>query len=339
MEQGPIYIGGLDRSGKTTMRAFLASHPNIAIPDVGSNMWTYFYGQYGDLGQRENFENCLNDMLHYKHVRFLQPDADRIRQEFWQGAPTYGRLFSLFLIHYAERQGKPRWGAQTGLIERYADHLFAAYPNLKIVHMIRDLRDRYEASLALWPSGKLLAGGATARWLYSTQLAEQHLRNYPNQYKIVRYETLVERPEETLREVCEFLDEEYAPEMLAMAGATKYRDKLLHGAILEPGQSPLSPQYIGLFRDKIPKGEIAFMQFYAGRKMRQYDYKIEPLNFSPVERLRYAFVDWPSQFVRMAFWRTMEAIHQNFPGIVGRKPGSRMIIDAPLNSPNKAKAT
>ena len=48
MENHPIYIGGLDRCGKTTMRAFLASHPRIAIPAVGSNMWTYFYGQYGD---------------------------------------------------------------------------------------------------------------------------------------------------------------------------------------------------------------------------------------------------------------------------------------------------
>ena len=48
MQLGPIYIGGLDRCGKTTMRAFLVSHPNIAIPAVGSNMWTYFYGQFGD---------------------------------------------------------------------------------------------------------------------------------------------------------------------------------------------------------------------------------------------------------------------------------------------------
>jgi hypothetical protein len=337
MEQGPIYIGGLDRSGKTTMRAFLASHPNIAIPDVGSNMWTYFYGQYGDLGQPENFENCLNDMLHYKHVRFLQPDADRIRQEFWQGAPTYGRLFSLFLVHYAERQGKPRWGAQTGLIERYADHLFAAYPNLKIVHMVRDLRDRYEASVALWPKGKLRAGGATARWLYSTKLAERHLRRYPDQYKIVRFESLIHQPEEILRDVCTFLGEEYVPEMLAMASAGKYRDKLLNGAALEPGQSPLSPKYIGYFRDKISKPEIAFMQLHAGHKMRQYGYKLEPLNFSPGDWLRFTFATWPNQFARMVIWRTTEAIQQNFPRLLGRKPGKRMIVDAPLAVSEKVK--
>ena len=31
---GPVYIGGLDRSGKTTLAAFLTSHPNLDIPDA-----------------------------------------------------------------------------------------------------------------------------------------------------------------------------------------------------------------------------------------------------------------------------------------------------------------
>ena len=145
----PIFIGGLARSGKTTLRAYLHSHPNIAIPAVGSNMWTYFYGQYGDLGNNENFERCLSDMLHYKHVAFLEPEPDRIRQEFKQGPATYAHLFSLFLVHFAMRENKPRWGVQTGLIERYTDRIIASYPGAKIIHMVRDPRDRYAGSLQL----------------------------------------------------------------------------------------------------------------------------------------------------------------------------------------------
>ena len=82
MNKGPIFIGGLDRCGKTTLRAFLVSHPNISIPAVGSNMWTYFYGQFGDLSDPTNFERCMDAMLHYKHVRFLKPDAKEIREVF-----------------------------------------------------------------------------------------------------------------------------------------------------------------------------------------------------------------------------------------------------------------
>ena len=99
----PIFIGGPDRCGKTTLRAFLVSHPNISIPAVGSNMWTYFFGQFGDLAVHENFDRCLSAMLQYKHVAFLRPDEQRIRREFSQGEPTYARLFALFQEHHAER--------------------------------------------------------------------------------------------------------------------------------------------------------------------------------------------------------------------------------------------
>jgi len=325
--RGPIFIGGLDRSGKTTMRAFLASHPSIAIPAVGSNMETYFFGQYGDLAKPANLDRCLEAMLRYKHVRFLDPDRDRIRREFLEGPATYERLFSLFLVHFAEREGKPRWGAQTGLIERYADNLFAAYPGVKVVHMVRDPRDRYEASLALWPTGKGRAGGATARWRYSTRLAERNRRRHPEGYRVVRFEDMVLQPETTLREVCAFLGEPFLPEMLSMPAASKHRDRLASGAAEGSGDGVLSEAFIGRFRGRVPRNEVAFIQLHARGAMHAYGYAPEPLGRSLGERARFAIVDWPSQFARMVTWRAVEGAQQRFPRIVGRKPGKRMILD------------
>ena len=315
------------------MRAFLASHPNIAIPDVGSNYWTFFYGQYGDLSQRDNFERCLAAMLRYKHVRFLQPDPERLRREFWQGEPTYPRMFALFHQHYAERQGKPRWGDQSGLIEGYADLVFAAYPAAKMFHMLRDPRDRYEASLALWPDGKGRAGGATARWLHSAGLARRNRQRYPDRYRIVRYETLVSQPEETLREVCVFLGEDFTPGMLTMEGAPDHRAKLSRGSNGKPGLSPVSTDYIGRYRQGVPMREIAFMQAYAGREMEAWGYPLEPIRFSPDDRLRFYFIDWPGNLVRMAAWRALEAIQRNFPARLGRRPAPNMVMRPERSSP------
>jgi hypothetical protein len=325
MERGPIFIGGPDRCGKTLLRALLVSHPNIAIPAVGSNYWSYFYKQYGDLGQPDNFERCLAAMLRYKHARFLQPDADRIRREFWQGQPSYARLFALFHEHYAEREGKPRWGDQTGLIERYADPIFAAYPGARMIHMIRDPRDRYEASLALHPNGKMRVGGATARWLYSVRLAQRNHRRYPHRYKIVRYETLVCQPEQTMRDICEFLGEAFVPAMLTMEGAPGYRDKGEHRANASSDRAVISTAYIGRFRDAIPGREIAFMQRYAGREMARYDYQLEAIRLPLADWLAFSFVDWPANWTRMLAWRTIEAIQHTFPLRLGRKPSARMM--------------
>ncbi len=312
------------------MRAFLVSHPNIAIPAVGSNMETYFYGQFGDLRKDRNFERCLRSMLRYKHVRFLDPDPERIRVEFLQGPRTYERLFSLFLIQYAEREGKPRWGAQTGLIERYADHLFSAYPGVKVVHMVRDPRDRYEASLALWPNGRGRAGAAAARWRYSMRLAERNLDRFGKDYLVVRFEDLVLQPERTIRSVLGFLGEELLPDVLTMSSAPEHREKLLGGG--RRSDDPLSTEFIGRYRDRVPRAELAFVQSVAGRQMRVYGYEPDPVRFSSREWSRYA-IEWPNQLARMMAWRGVEAFQQRFPRVVGRTPDRRMILAEPTGGP------
>jgi len=324
--KAPIFIGGPDRCGKTTLQAFLSSHPNIAIPVVGSNMWSYFYGQFGDLGRRDNFERCLAALLHYKHVIYLKPDAERIRREFWQGETTYARLFALFQEQYAERMGKPRWGDQTGLVERYADPIFAAYPGARMVHMIRDPRDRYEASLEMWPNGKARVGGATARWLYSARLAHRNLERYPDRYKVVRYETLVSQPEKTLREICAFLGEAYTPQMLSMEASPGHRDKLRQGGQDQPGAALLSTRYIGRYREKISRQDIAFMQTYAGRMMAAYGYELDQIEFTPGELKRYNLVDRPLNLARMLAWLAIESLHHKFPALAGRKPSKSMVL-------------
>ena len=326
--RGPIFIGGLDRCGKTTLRAFLVSHPNISIPAVGSNMWTYFYGRYGDLRNYSHLEHCLHAMMHYKHVKFLKPDAARIRREFLAGEPTYARLFALFQQHHAEREGKPRWGDQTGIVERYADQIFAAYPGVKMLHMIRDPRDRYEASITLWPNGKGRVGGATARWLYSVALGRRNQRRYPGRYKFVRFESLITDTMRTLRDVCDFLEEDLTPEMLTIEGARKFRDGLGKSANGKKDGQLLSADYIGLFRRKMTNREILFMQTWARRDMLEFDYEMEPIQMSAANWMTYGLRDFPANLLRKTTWRAMEEAQQRFPRFIRRSIDPKKRIKA-----------
>jgi len=326
MSNTPIFISGLDRSGKTTLRGFLQSHPHISIPAVGSNMWTYFYNQYGSLQDPENFERCLAAMLKYKHIAFLKPDPDLIRADFRQGPATYARLFSLFLEHFAAKEGKPRWGSQSGLNERYADQIIEAYPGVKFIQMLRDPRDRYAGSLQLWPKGRLRAGGSVARFLYSTHLAERNMRKYPDSYMLVRFEDLIRFPEKTLKDICAFLDEEYYPEMLSMPGAPEHRDKLINRSSQQIGETPLSDEYIGIYSSVVSKLELKFIQLFIGAKMASYGYKRETYRLTAREWLHYFTSTLPSNLVKLVFWYLKEFLQHNFPGQFGRNPASNRII-------------
>jgi hypothetical protein len=235
-------------------------------------------------------------------------------------------LFGLLHEHYAERAGKTRWGDQTGLIERYADQILAAYPGAKMIHMIRDPRDRYEASLAMWPNGKGRCGGATARWKYSVALMKRNLSYYPDSYLPVQYEKLVRQPEETLRRVCEFIGESYTAEMLTMDGSPGHREKLMQNA--DTAKQPLSEKYIGRFRQHVPKMEIAFIQQYAKNEMGQFGYELEPIRFSLRERVQYETRTRPSNLARMTVWLTVETLQQRFPRLVSRRPSGAHVLSS-----------
>ena len=308
MNRGPIFIAGLERSGTSLIFALLASHPNIAMTRR-TNMWTYFYNQYGDLSRPENFERCLKMMLRYKRLAVLEPDPDRIRQAFWQGEPTYARLFALFEAHYAERLGKPRWGDKSLNTERYAAPIFEAYPEARILHMMRDPRDRYASVLTRWKHRRGGVGAGTAMWLSSVRLAKHNQQRYPRQYKIVRYETLAAQPEETLREICAFIGEDYTPAMLMMQGAANFRDEGGNSSYGQRQPGVISTNSIGRFRQVLTQRDIAFIQRYAGPAMRAFDYQPEPLRLALHERLLFALADRPLNLARLAAWRLRHAIN------------------------------
>jgi hypothetical protein len=328
---GPIYIGGPDRCGKTLVAAVLGSHSRIAIPIVGSNLWTYFYGQYGDLSDDRNLDRCLGAMLRYKHARFLELDSDRLRHDLRAGTPSYARLFALVHQHFAERQGKARWGDQTGLVERYADRIFGALPDVRMIQMVRDPRDRYEGSLRMWPSGRGRAGAAVARWRYSVDLGERNRRRWPERYRLLRYEDLVREPEAVVRDLCAFVGEAFEPGMLEMRDAPTYRAKLKAGA----GEGPLiNADHIGDYLGRIPAHELAFMQQQLGSRMRRYGYRPDATPMPPLARVRYHVVQWPVQRARMAAWAALEAIQHRLSGVVGRRPSAAMVVAANASSPS-----
>lgn len=305
----PVFIAGPDRSGTTLMFALLASHPNLSMVRR-TNMWRYFHRRYGDLGDPENFERCLRDMVRYRRMRHLQPDVDRIRREFAQGEPTYGRLFSLFHDHNAQRAGKSRWGDKSLHTEQYADRVFAEFPEARILHMVRDPRDRYASVRKRWGRDVSRVGAATGRWLSSTRVGRRDQRRHPDRYLMVRYEDLATDPETTMRRVCAFIGEDYSAEMLRMGGVPEQKDRAGNSSFgdVEPGS--ISTRAIGRFRQVLSPSELAFIELVAGRELSAMGYERAEIHLTPSEKLRFYALHLPVQLMRMTGWMSLAWLHR-----------------------------
>jgi hypothetical protein len=303
MKDGPVFIGGLSYSGKTQLRLLLSSHPNIVITRH-TRLWTRYYRRFGDLRQPANFERCLKSLLSSKDILVLKPDEHRIRQEFWQGPPTYERLFNLIHEHYVELVGKLRWGDQLGGIERFAEQIFSAYPGAQMIHMIRDPRDRYQASRSSSLNRPGKVGWEIAQWLRSAGLAQRNRRRYPDRYLVVLYEHLINDTEETLTRICSFLDEDTAPVIQAM------KDELGDGPTTvkwRAADTCESSKKNNRARS-LSNTEMAFIQIASKQAMSSFGYEAEMLELSMKDWVCFLTVQYPLNLTSMMAKHTSQVL-------------------------------
>jgi hypothetical protein len=321
---GPIFIGGLERTGTSLIYALLGSHPRIAMTRR-TNWWTFFYGRYGDLNNDASLERCLTAMGRYRRHIKLALDYDRLRNEFKAGERSYCRLYALIQAQHAERLGRPRWGDKSLNTERYAATVFECFPDARIIHIIRDPRDRYASALKRWGSQRGGVGAATAAWIGSLELGETNEMRYPGRYRMFSYEELVRSPEETMRAVCEFIDEPFDSVMLQMGDAAEFRETGGNSSFGRFAAGEISPRSVGRYRQVLKNRDIAFMQRLAAPTMRKHGYEPAPVTMSGRERLRYYGLSLPANYTKMLLWRARERVYD----IVGRSPSAHTLTGEP----------
>ena len=321
MDCGPIFIAGLERSGTTLLYALLASHPNIAMTRR-MNFWKYFFNRFGPLNRPENLDRCLGAMMSYERIWRLGTDWQCLRAELSKGDPTYARLFAVLEEQHARRLGRSRWGDKSLDAERYAGVIFDSYPNAKMIHMIRDPRDRYASAFKSNRIGRGRAAAGIAAWLLSVTLAKQNATRHPQAYMVVRFESLVSNPEDTLKKTCQFIGEEYTPAMLVMQGASSFRDKGGNSSFEQHDPRSISTAPVGRFRRVLTPREVAFIQAFAGREMTRFSYTPEPVRLSLADRVVHCLFDWPLNLARVAGWHAVVAYKDR----IGRMPSARRLV-------------
>lgn len=294
---GMIFVVGNSRSGTTMLGRIFGNH---------SRVYTF--------GELHFFENQIDAMaIHERPVwpesRCIQllerlmtsardgffckvilgkyrTEAEYILAQSLASDPV--SVYAAFLAYETSRHGKIIPCEQTPRYLFFAAEILQAFPEAKIINMVRDPRDVLLSQKNKWRRRFLGAKNIplyeafrawvnyhpytiSLLWLGALRKAQQ-MESHPR-FTSIRFEDLLAQPEVTTRKLCEFAELPFQPEMLNVPqiGSSTGYDK--------PLQKGIDGSRTGGWRKGgLTATEIAICQRVADSQMKRLDYAITEIS-------------------------------------------------------------
>ena len=259
----PIFIMGCEASGTNLISQILDSHSQIAVCRA-CQYYLLFASErryYGDLRTGPGLACLVDDFVETARSQSIDaPSAAAILHQLRE--PTFGGVLATFLSLYAKTQGKARCGERSAKNYPFLPQILEDFPQSPVVFTMRDPRD---VALAHKTGFGFQVDAAIDSWnraFFAYQAASSRVH-------LLRYEALVQRPEETLRLLCAYLAEAYDPEMLRFHERTpdSYRAQPHHARL----SRPLNADTVGNFRE-LTDEEIELIEKRCAAGMRAMGY-------------------------------------------------------------------
>jgi hypothetical protein len=280
------FIGGATRSGTTLLRLMLDAHPQLAIPSE-----THFVP---DLIAR-----CVDGPVTAEELAAIATGHARWGDFGLEAGELVASLQALdplnaadatraFYRLYAAKQGKERWGDKTPGYIRKTQPIQRVLPEARFIHMIRDGRD---VALSVLPLnfGPSTVTEAAELWVKRVSTGRYQARA-ANHYTEVTYEQVIAETEPTLRRVCDFIELDFDPAMLAYHEraeerlAEKARDLPREGGRSQPAEARIAshalasqaPQAdrIGRWRREMSEADVTEYERVAGDLLAELGYEL-----------------------------------------------------------------
>ena len=161
------------------------------------------------------------------------------------------------------------WGDKTPINAFHLEKIYSVFPQANFIHIVRDGYDVVSSYLEMGRYSNIR--DAAERWLDSIDRCQEFGRCYPDQYIEIFYEKLVREPEITTREICNFLDISFVPEMISSTSVDHLGDI---GARDHYGNvsRPISTSSIGKGKAKLGEDGVLETNLIIKEKMVELGY-------------------------------------------------------------------
>lgn len=305
----PIFIVGNSRSGTTLVSRILGNSPSVFTFEelhFFEELWSPS-SELDHMSEEEAIELIAQLLCIQRNCYLTQTKPEEYAQEAQEvihklqqtESPSF--LFAAFLQYESNLNGKQRPCEQTPRNVLYIHEICEIYPEARIINIIRDPRDVLLSQKKKWkrfvnskriPKREVLRAWMNYHpftisklWNANILAAERFVEN--KQVLFIRFEDLLEDPEQTVQRICDFVDIDFDTHLLDVPQV---------GSSSEPDQ----PNRKGINKSRVEgwrKGDLSPTEVFICQSnnkelMDKYGYTIEPVSLN-VMALISSFIFFP----------------------------------------------
>jgi hypothetical protein len=268
----PVFVIGCSRSGTTLLYHMILSSGNFAVYRMESQILTLFEPRFRPLNKRENKRKMLDAWYSTRLYQRSGLEPDEIEPRIMAECENGGDFLRILMEQMCRKQGVQRWAETTPEHLLYMRRIKETIPNALIIHVIRDGRDvalSWEklSQIRRFPWDKRRAAMAAGiYWEWIVNKGRQAGRTLGADYVEVRYEDLVHKPAEVLKNLESFVDHDLNYDRIAEVGI---------GSVSKPNTAfkgeERSP--IGRWKTDLFPTELAVLETLTGDTLDELGYE------------------------------------------------------------------
>ena len=228
----PIFIGGEGRSGTRLLRHVIGKNKNIFeieketyIFGTSSLKTSMLFTKLALTASKDNLtlavltsmfyplEGAYKKIKNNNYPQFIKDLLKSIKElEEYRSVKNKYDCFNLCANYLTQAENKTRWVEKTPSNIFNFNEIVSLYPEAKFIIIFRDPRavclswfskDKYKTTLAV-----------SLRWNKIISQMNKLANDYKENVYSVKYEDLVLNPKQEITRICDFIEEDFDPEML-----------------------------------------------------------------------------------------------------------------------------
>jgi hypothetical protein len=257
-----FFIVGVGRSGTSLLQSILSSHSKIRMPPETGFLRNAFFS----FTKHEDFT--------FERFIGLYPRLERFSETVFG---NLSRPFSDELSFYCtilNASNEQIIGDKDPRLIEYIGGTSKMFPEAKFIHLIRDPRDvLLSKKKAQWSKGRPSWYHIFANYV-QLKLGEWQGRQLPaDKYLIITYEDLLNAPEDTVAEICGFLNVNFEQQMLSFQEKAKELVSEEETQWKKETMGPLLKNNTGKWKGKLAYWEVALTEKLCKQAFKIGNYK------------------------------------------------------------------